>query len=165
MENCKTDAFYIRTLKDSDDLSELIALSKSFFYEYEAHHEDFFKIDNLCESDVTDYFLSFIDSDKKKAFIAILDNKVVGYITVVIKKQPPYWHIKKVGDISGLMVQKEYRHRGIASQLLKYAMEFFKEKNVKYYTLFTSVNNHDAIAFYKKCGMEPLYTTLVGDIK
>ena len=43
------------------------------------------------------------------------------------------------------------------------AVDFFKEKKVKYYAVFTSVNNNAGIGFYKQNGMEPLYTTMVGE--
>ena len=153
--------YQIRILQRSDDLNDLILLSKKFFEEYEGN-DDYFKIDELSDEDITDYFDNFIDSENKKAFIAIENNQIIGYITAYIKDQPSFWKIKTIGDISGLMVDKDYRRMGIATQLLSNCKDFFKEKNVMYYTLFTSVNNVDGLEFYIKNGMEPLYTTLKG---
>lgn len=151
-------------LKKGDSLSDLISLSKDFFYEYESHHEEFFRIDNLSDNDIIDYLNRFIDVEDRRAFVAVLEGKIVGYITIYINSQPSFWKMKKVGNISGLMVHKDYRRKGIASQLLTKAIDFFKEKEVKYYTVFTSVNNNPGIEFYKKNGMEPLYTTMVGKV-
>lgn len=155
--------FEIRPLKDCDNFYGLISLSRDFFLEYEVNHRDFFAIDTLCDENVIDYFSSFINSDSRKVFIAISEGQIIGYITVYIKDQPPYWQIKKVGDISGLMVHKDYRNRGLGSQLLSAARGFLKDKGVQYYTVYTSVNNINAINLYKKCGMIPLHTTLLGD--
>ena len=154
----------ICSLEKDDNLAELISLSKDFFREYESNHKEFFLIDNLNDKDIIDYFNRFIDIEERKAFIAIAAGKVVGYITVYVRDQPSFWQVKRVGDISGLMVHKDYRHKGIASQLMSNAIDFFMEKEVKYYTVFTSVNNIAGIGFYKQNGMEPLYTTMVGEI-
>jgi ribosomal protein S18 acetylase RimI-like enzyme len=116
----------IRSLNKDDNLDGLISLSREFFREYETHHKYFFRIDNLSDENVVGYFSSFCGSESRKAFIAIDGKQIVGYITVYVKDQADYWQIKKVGDISGLMVQREYRHRGIASRLLAKAKEFFE---------------------------------------
>lgn len=102
-------------------------MSKDFFHEYKSYHEEFFKIDNLSDDDITDYFNRFIDVEDRRAFVAILDGKIVGYITVYIKSQPSFWKIKKVGEISGLMVHNDYRRKGIARQLLNKAVDFFAQ--------------------------------------
>lgn len=44
----------IRELRPEDDLGDLIALSRAFFEEYEVHHTEFFKIDQLRDSDIAD---------------------------------------------------------------------------------------------------------------
>lgn len=154
----------IYDLKKDDDISGLVSLSKDFFLEYQSHHKEFFLIDDLKDSDIIKYFNGFIDVEERKVFIAVLSGRVIGYIAVYVKAQPSFWEIKKVGDISGLMVHKDYRRKGIASKLLGKAIDFFKEKGVKYYSVFTAVNNHLAIEFYKQSGMEPLHIRMLGEI-
>lgn len=63
------------------------------------------------------------------------------------------------------MVDKKYRKQGIATKLIDEAKKYFQNNNVKYFNLFTSVNNSNAILLYKKHGMEELYITLYGEIK
>lgn len=115
---------HIRGLQREDDFHDLIALSRDFFQEYEAHYEDFFKIDQLNDSNIVDYFSRWLDNENGKAFIALADKRIVGYITVYVREQAPYWKDKKVGDISGLMVHKDHRRRGIAGQLLTHTRAF-----------------------------------------
>ena len=113
-----------RSLNKDDNFDDLISLSREFFREYEAYHKDFFKIDNLKDENIVGYFTSFRDNEFREAFIAVDDERIVGYITVYVKDQADYWQVKRVGDISGLMVQKEYRRRGIATRLWAKAKEF-----------------------------------------
>ena len=151
----------IKELRETDDFSQLFHLSKLFFKEYSNTHEFFFQIDVLHEEQVINYFRNFIDQQNKKVFIANEGNKIVGYIAVYFKEQADFWKIKTVGDISGLMVNPEFRRKGIAKLLLEEAKRFLRENNVKYCTLFTSTNNYGALKFYEKCGFSPLHLNLL----
>ena len=154
----------IRTLQSEDDLNDLITLSKDFFEEYEVHHEEFFDIDNLQEGDIVDFFTHSIEAENGATFVAIEEGRMVGYITVSVRPQPGFYKIKQVGAISGLMVHKDWRRRGIASQLIARTVEFFAEKNVGYYTVYTAWVNQPAIRCYEKHGMSPLYKTFIGRV-
>ncbi|MBA4395420.1 MAG: hypothetical protein C0407_17865 [Desulfobacca sp.] len=152
-------------MKKEDDLKALVQLSKDFFSEYESNHPYFFGIDKIEDADITNYFARFIDSTDRKAFVAVVGGAMIGYISVLIQEQAGYWKIKMVGHISGLMVDKDHRRKGTGRKLLQSAADYFKQKNVKQYTLFTSVNNKCGIEFYEKCGLEKLFVTLMGEIK
>jgi len=152
----------IRTLRQEDDFHDLIALSRAFFQEYEAYHEEFFKIEQLDEDSILDYFSHWLNHENGQIFIALAENRIVGYITVYVREQAAFWKVKRVGDISGLMVHKDFRRQGIASLLLTQARVFFAERAVKYFTLFTAVENKAAIAFYERNGLVPLHTTMIG---
>jgi ribosomal protein S18 acetylase RimI-like enzyme len=154
----------ISTLNISDDFTDLITLSRDFFREYESHHKEFFKIDELKNEDITSYFSSFCLQPYRKAYVAINSEHIVGYITVYIKEQANYWQVKKVGEISGLMVDSKFRRKGIAEMLLRKAQDFLADNGIKYYTVYTAVENRGAINFYRKNSLAPLYTTLVGEI-
>ncbi len=153
----------IRRLQPESDMDALIALSQAFFAEYEAHHADFFEIDMLHDADITSYFSQTLNNDNAATFVAVQDAHVVGYITIFIKSQAGYWKIKRVGDISGLMVHQDYRRQGIASALLSAAVNFARERGVRYFTVYTAITNQAAIAFYAHNGMKPLYVTLLGE--
>ncbi len=155
----------IHTLSKNDNFTDLIVLSRQFFKEYEAHHKDFFQVDQLTDHDITGYFSSFCDQETRRAFIAEDGERIVGYITVYIRDQEDYWRIKKVGEISGLMVGHDYRRQGVAHLLLEIAQKFFKSFGLQYYTVFTAQENRPGIDFYLHHGLEPLYTTLLGKIE
>lgn len=154
----------IRSLNKDDNFDDLISLSRDFFREYEAHHRDFFRIDNLKDEHAVGYFTSFRDTESRDVFVAVDGARIIGYITVYVKDQADYWQIKRVGDISGLMVQRRYRHKGIANRLLSKAKEFFMSQDLKYYTVFTAVKNRGALDFYQTNGLVSLYDTMIGEV-
>lgn len=155
----------IRRLEPGDDLADLIDLSREFFAEYEAHHDEFFDTDSLKDDHIAGYFTRTTGSDSDATFVAIVDQHMVGYITVHIRPQAAFYKVKEAGAISGLMVQRQHRRLGIATRLLTRAQAFFEGHDIKYFTVYTAVANSSALSFYEANGLAPLYTTLVGEIR
>jgi ribosomal protein S18 acetylase RimI-like enzyme len=155
----------IHRLQGGDDLRDLVALSRAFFVEYEAHDRVFFALDALDEGAIADYFSSFVGQEDRAAFVALREGRAVGYVTAYVQVQSPNWQVRRVGHISGLMVQQEERRQGIGGRLLDRVRAFFHERGVRYYTLYTAVGNRGALAFYEAQGMAPLYTHLLGEIE
>jgi ribosomal protein S18 acetylase RimI-like enzyme len=155
----------IRPLRQDDALDDLIELSRAFFAEYESHHPDFFQIDSLEASDIVNYFTRWLDDEAGETFIALDNGRIVGTLTIYVQNQPAYWQVKRVGHISGLMVDSAFRQQGIAGRLLAEAQAFFRERGVRYFTVYTAVANQAALNFYDKFGLSPLYTTLLGEVK
>jgi aminoglycoside 3-N-acetyltransferase I len=154
----------IRKLTESDHLEDLIKLSREFFNEYERYHDSFFKIGILKDSDITNYFLKMIKSNDHVVYVTIIDGKIIAYITCYIINQSVYWKVKRVGQISGLMVKKPCRGMGIAKRLLKKANQFFKERGVDYFTVYTAIANEEAIEFYRRRGFEKLGLTMIAEV-
>jgi len=159
MENAIT----IREMRTGDDLPSVLALCRDFFAEYESYHNDFFDTDNLRDADISSRFKRSLESDGSATIIALIDNVIVGYALLAIHEQPRFYKVKRVGAISGLMVAPEHRRKGIASGLLDEAREFFRKRGIRYFTLYTSVENHEAIAFYRKNGLVALHRSFLGE--
>lgn len=153
----------IRNLREEDNLEAVLTLCKDFFAEYENHHKEFFNIDNLSDVDISARFVESWKSDSSATIVAFDDSKLVGYASVAVRKQPSFYKIKKVGNISALMVMKEYRRRGIATQILEEAKNYFNQREIKYYTFYTAVANQEAIRLYEKIGMLPLHISFIGE--
>ena len=151
-----------RILRSDEDLTDLIALSREFFEEYAPHHDAFFAIDVLRDSDIADFFSRSLASDGGTTFIALEDERMIGYITVLVRTRDNFWKIRKEGHISGLMVHKGHRRKGVATLLWRKAMAFCESNGVSYVTVCTSVNNKDAIKFYERNGMTPLLCHMIG---
>ncbi len=154
----------IRELNLEDDLNAVLKLCKDFFDEYEDHHEEFFDTDNLCDDDISGRFLESLESDANATIVALKDEKIIGYASIAVSEQPRFYKIKKVGSISALMVAKGFRRKGVASLLIEKSKEFFKSKEIKYFTLYTSHANVTAIKLYKKIGLEKLHESFLGEV-
>ena len=152
----------IRRLVAEDDLGDLIALSRAFFDEYQAHHEAFFAIDELGDEDITGYFSRTLGAEDGATFVAIIDDQIVGYITIFVRTQASFFKVKRIGAISGLMVRQDRRRQGIGSKLLAEARAFCQERGIEYYTVYTAMANEPAIGFYQRQDMKPLYVTFLG---
>ncbi len=153
----------IRELRPEDDLTAVLTLCKDFFAEYEQHHKEFFETDNLTDADISGRFLQSSESDDSATIIALVDDEFVGYASVVIREQPRFYKIKKVGAISALMVANEHRRKGIATQLLDGSRAFFRRHGIKYFTLYTAVANEGATRFYERNEMSPLHISFIGE--
>lgn len=55
---------------------------------------------------------------------------------------------------TGTGTLKEYRGRGLASDIFKYSIPYLKEKNIKQYLLEVLQHNEKAVSVYKKLGFE-----------
>jgi len=153
----------IRELSAEDDLDAVLSLCRVFFAEYEAHHDEFFDTDDLRDAHLSGRFLNSISSDSSKTIIALVDDAIVGYASIVVRDQPEFYRVKRVGAISGLMVEPAFRRQGIATRLLAEAKRWFREKGVRYFTVYTATGNAAAVEFYSRSGMQPLHTTLIGE--
>jgi len=159
-----SDAITIRRLTPDDDLADLLALTRAFFHEYAAHHAAFFAVATVRDEDIVGRFERTARGDGGITIVALDDGRMVGYATVFALQQPPFYQVGTVGTISGLMVHRDYRRRGIATQLIRAAKAFFRESGVRYCTVYTAVANEAAIRLYKREGLVPLQTVMLGDL-
>jgi ribosomal protein S18 acetylase RimI-like enzyme len=155
----------MRKLVPDDELGGLIELSRAFFDEYSHHHDEFFAIRELRDQDIRSFFTQSMEGDNGATFVALVDGTIVGYITVAVHSRPRFFEISEAGAISGLMVHKAHRRRGIGIRLLAEALAFFKSRDLRYFTVYTAASNCGAIAFYEKNGLDSLYVNLIGHVE
>ena len=156
------DEIVIRELGPGDDLAPVLRLCRDFFTEYQGHHPEFFDTAVLADDQISGRFLESIESDRSATIVALVAGKVVGYALVTLKDQPCFYKFNTVGAISGLMVDKNHRRKGIGGLLITRARAFFRKHGVKYFILYTAVANREALGFYRHVGLEPLQTIMIG---
>jgi ribosomal protein S18 acetylase RimI-like enzyme len=153
----------VRELRPEDDLDAVLALCKDFFAEYEQHHSAFFDTDNLKDEDISGRFLESMESEDSATFITLVDGAIVGYASVAVREQPPFYRTQRFGALSGLMVAKDHRRKGIATRLLAEAIDYFRRRGIRYFTVYTAVANEAAVRFYEQNGMAVLHSTFIGE--
>lgn len=99
---------------------------------------------------------------KHSRFLVMEDNdKIVGYIFGTIKNDKhPLFNPPKTGELDTIAVLKSYRGRGIASQLWKELLAWFKREKCKFITLSVNYNN-PAQEIYQNWGFEIFYLRMI----
>jgi streptothricin acetyltransferase len=100
--------------------------------------------EKVLDVDPEDY-TTFINNPEKVIFFADVDGKPAGQIKLV-----PWWN--KFAYVEELIVDTEFRGKGVGHALMTRAIEWAKGQNFPGLTLETQDNNVPACKFYEKCG-------------
>jgi GNAT superfamily N-acetyltransferase len=93
-----------------------------------------------------------IKAGNYKTFVALLENHVVGFISIV--------HAFAVGSangylhISGLAVHKDFQRHRVGTELLRYTESYAKDIGISSIILCTGMKRTDAHAFYEHNGYD-----------
>lgn len=144
----------IEDLKDIQKLNLLL-----FEKEYE-EYDKFLNCDWTFGKEGEKYFKDKILKEDDCAFIAIEDNKVVGYLAGGLTKGEDYRNLPKVAELDNTFVLKEYRNSGVGTKLYDEFIKWCKSKKVKIIKVQATAQNNKAINFYRKNGFED-YTLIL----
>ncbi|MFH1101812.1 MAG: GNAT family N-acetyltransferase [Methanobacteriota archaeon] len=93
-------------------------------------------------------------ADPKKGFYVIAEEKnmIIGQLMITFEwsdwKNAPIWWIQSV------YVQKNWRKKGVFTQLLQYVQQKAREKHVAMFRLYVHKNNNAAQKVYQQFGLE-----------
>ena len=92
-------------------------------------------------------------------FVAEVGKKIVGFVYGAESNPPAEtldrWNSRKVASIETLVVDEEFRRRGIATSLVRVLFDVFKQKKIDLVTLSVPAVEKGAIKLYEKMGFEP----------
>ncbi|MFW5865884.1 MAG: GNAT family N-acetyltransferase, partial [Nanoarchaeota archaeon] len=152
--------FSIRKAKLSD--SESVA---DLYLQFWKSHE---RIDPLLEFEnklTLDNQIEFAKKNIKKTsnniFVADLNGKVIGFIEFLIKKNENCFKIKEYGYLNLATTDKGHRGKGVAKALTNTALQFLKDRGVKYVRTNVYNSNDIAMKTWTKIGFEPQSTFLI----
>ncbi len=97
-------------------------------------------------------FKDMLKDSNSKFLIAEIDNRVVGFITFIIRKT--LLHSGLSGLIDELIVSQDYQNKGIGQYLVEGVIEQCKKLGCCEIEVSTELENKKAIRFYKKLGFE-----------
>ena len=121
---------------NSDDAEAAAHLSKQLGYEISA-------------AQMVDNIKAILQSNNDEAFVAIHENKVVGWIgiayTIILESLP-------FCEIRGLVVDEKYRKKNIGKMLIEKAKQWCKEKDCNRLRLRCNVIRKETHAFYIHLG-------------
>lgn len=109
---------------------------------------------------VIDYFEGFVGTDKYSSVIALEDEYIVAAAGVCCYQKPPSvtGGSGVVGYVTNVYTRKEYRGRGIGTQLMKNLNDFARQKRIDKLHLGATA---DGVEIYKSVGyQEPRFVNL-----
>lgn len=93
-----------------------------------------------------------IKAGNYKTFVALLENHVVGFISIVhglaVGSANGYLHI------TGLAVHKDFQRHRVGTELLRYTENYAKNSGISSIILCTGMKRTDAHAFYEHNGYD-----------
>ncbi len=94
-----------------------------------------------------------IASGNRLVFIYKINGRFIGEGALVLDTGDPDYTIpSKRVYVSRMIVKKEYRNRGIGSEILTFLIEKAKEMNYSEMTIGVDKNNENALHLYRKFG-------------
>ena len=92
-------------------------------------------------------------NDARSVFlVAEREGRLVAFLLGAIEEEIPIYRLKEFGFIHDLWVEEEYRHEGIARQMVMLAIERFKSLGVRQIRLDTAAANDPARKLFASCG-------------
>ena len=109
---------------------------------------------NVNAENISARFERMNKDENYKTFVALFENKVAGFITVVQTMALEY----EIGylKINGLAVQENFQKKGIGTRLLKYAENYALEKGLSRLILNSGFQRTRAHDFYESKGFDKL---------
>lgn len=89
-------------------------------------------------------FLQMIEKEDASYYVAEADGKVVGGCGVLM--------IAGEGNITNVVIDKNYRNQGIGTKMLQYLIEDGRHNGLTAFTLEVRISNESAIHVYEKLG-------------
>jgi ribosomal protein S18 acetylase RimI-like enzyme len=91
--------------------------------------------------------------DPRSVFlVAEREGRLIGFLLGAVEEEIPIYRIKEFGFIHDIWVEEEYRHEGIARQMVMLAIERFKSIGVPQIRLDTAAVNDSARKLFTSCG-------------
>lgn len=80
--------------------------------------------------------------------------RLVAFLVATVEREIPIYRLQEFGFIHDLWVEPEYRHAGIARQMVILTIERFKLMGVKQIRLDTAAINAPARQLFTSCGFQ-----------
>ena len=107
----------------------------------------------------TDYWEAFCDyltrsqtAENILCLRAIIKDETVGFVIGVIQDNGPLIFPERVGYVSIMVVDKNYRSIGVGNTLWKELRNWFLTNRIDYFELYTEFGNTPASTFWKNRG-------------
>lgn len=101
------------------------------------------------------YLASKFSEKSTKLVVATQDSRLVGFMLCLLSPNAPVFKEKTLGVVSDVYVVPELRKRGVAREMLKVALRWFKKNRVTTVQLSVAAANLEARAAWGQLGFKP----------
>jgi ribosomal protein S18 acetylase RimI-like enzyme len=91
--------------------------------------------------------------------------KLVGFLVGTVEDEIPIYRVEAFGFLHDLWVEDDYRHEGLARQMVTLAIERFREIGVTQVRLDVAAGNEPARALFERCGFRPSVTEMLMEVE
>ncbi|MDO8260889.1 MAG: GNAT family N-acetyltransferase [Candidatus Magasanikbacteria bacterium] len=137
----------MENLKDIQDLNLL--LRKNLINEFNHELNQKWSIEKGGE----EFFRYSISNKNACSFVAIADEKIIGYLVGSICDEDLSRTIPISAEIDSFFVSDKFQSHGIGTRLYSTFIDWARSKNIKRIRVETLAGNVRGIKFYQKCGM------------
>ena len=142
------------SLADLDSIREL----NNELFKLEKENYDSTLVENWpLTDDGKEYFEDLINNHY--VIVAIIDQKIVGYLAGTINEQGSYEEIQ-YGELNNMLIKDNYRGYGIGKKLINNFKDYCKSHIINNIKVVASFKNKNAIEFYHKNGFNDFNLTL-----
>lgn len=100
-------------------------------------------------------------SDEKKVFVAISNETVVGYVTVVITRfSMLYYNFDPLCVIGDIMIDEKFHNQGIGERFIQEASKVAKKQNVYKIMLNVFSKNEKGYTYFKYLGFQDTFNKM-----
>lgn len=93
--------------------------------------------------------------DRSVFLVADAGERLAGFLIGTVNQEIPIYRLEEYGFIHDLWVEEDYRHEGVARQLVMLAIERFKAIGVEQIRCDTAHANAVARSLFERCGFRP----------
>lgn len=147
-----------------DDLQKIQELNLKLFEKEHEEYDSLLNLDWTFGKIGTKYYKDRISKDDGCVFVAIVNNKIVGYLCGGLIKAKTYRNLPIVAELENTFVLDKLRSQGIGKKLYNQFLEWCKMKNVGKLRVEASTQNKLAIKFYKKNNFKEYSLVLEADL-
>jgi ribosomal protein S18 acetylase RimI-like enzyme len=137
----------------ADDYLPLLPLFNQIDSAHRENHPDVF-VRPHGRTREKDYFIDLLSNPDVGFIVAEVDNRVVGFIHVIVRETPqiPVLIQRRFASIDSVLVTNEYQRKGIGVKLVEAAKAWAMDNGAESIELNVYEFNESAIAFYRHLG-------------
>ena len=137
----------------SNNINNLQKISRDTFFETFVTSTSEENMQHYLENNFSkEQLTKEVENSHSEFYFAILESEVIGYLKINNSAAQTELKDDQALEVERIYVRNQFHGKGVGQQLLDYAIQIAKQKNMQSVWLGVWENNHRAISFYKKNG-------------